>query len=143
MQEKLIIYYTDDDTDDLEMFDQAARAVKVEAKTFQNGKELIDAVNNPPPKPAIIFVDLNMPIMSGYDVIKKLKSLDDYADVPIVVLSTANDPATILKSRQAGADYYITKPTSFAKLKSAIEFTIDMKWRTFKPSEKGFVYKPV
>ena len=141
MLDKPTIYYTDDDIDDLEMFKEAAQTLDVEIKTFTSGKALLDALQDTTDTPSLIFVDLNMPVMDGYEVIKSIRAIEKFENVPSVVLSTASDHISVVKSREAGANYFITKPTSIAKLLLAIAHTIRIDWSKFKPTYGEFIHK--
>ena len=68
-------------------------------------------------------------------------SADTLKEIPVVVLSTAGDNYTANKSRIAGADYYIQKPTSHQKLRNAISFTLTLDWSSFKPDPDNFIHK--
>ena len=141
MPDKPIIYYADDDIDDLEIFKEASQTLNVEIRTFTNGKVLLDALQDSGEIPALIFVDLNMPVMDGYEVIKCIRAIEKFEHVPSVVLSTASDHISVVKSREAGANYFITKPTSIAKLLLAIAHTIRIDWNKFKPTYGEFIHK--
>jgi two-component system, NarL family, nitrate/nitrite response regulator NarL len=67
----------------------------------------------------LVFVDLNMPEMSGIELILRMKNEDIRSK--IIVVSMVNDPMVILKSLDAGANGYIPKNTTLEELKSAIQ----------------------
>ena len=136
-----ILFYVDDDADDLMIFEIAAEAVGATASLFADGDLLLHSLNHPPPIPSVVFVDLNMPRISGYDIIREMKASDRLKDIPIVILSTASDALNIRKSRNMGANYYITKPTSLENLKRAIAHTLKIDWATFAPSDATFVHR--
>jgi CheY-like chemotaxis protein len=135
MAASLPIFYVDDDTDDLEMFLDAAADLGLETILFSEPDKMLKALYNPPPKPAVIFVDLNMPQMSGLELIDEIKTTDFLVDIPIVVLSTAADKANVIKSRQLGASYYVQKPVSLAALKKAVLYVATIDWSSHNPDE--------
>ncbi|MHC6202353.1 HD domain-containing phosphohydrolase [Breznakiellaceae bacterium SP9] len=61
-------------------------------------------------KPALILMDIEMPEMSGYEAIKKLKSTEATKDIPLIFLTGKNDSDNELKGLTLGAIDYITKP---------------------------------
>lgn len=67
----------------------------------------------------LVFIDLNMPEMSGVELILRMKN--EGINSKIIVVSMVNDPMVILKSLDAGANGYIPKNTTLEELKSAIE----------------------
>lgn len=141
MQEHPILFYTDDDEDDLFVFESIAKELIASTYLFSDGDTLLSRLNNPPPKPSLVFVDLNMPTKSGYEIMDEMKSSKKLKGIPIIILSTAGDSFSIEKCRQAGASYYIQKPTSMEKLKDAVECTLNIDWQKHDPAVDGFVYK--
>ncbi|MBK0368902.1 response regulator [Flavobacterium agrisoli] len=142
MKNQLTIFYTDDDQEDLEFFIEASSDIgnHLNVVTQNCGKKLLYDLENPPPNPHIVFLDLNMPGFSGFDVLQQLKSSGNFKDIPIVIFSTSNDIQIIEKSRALGASYYISKPTDYNLLKKTIEHAVNIDWNTFKPTSKEFVY---
>ena len=142
MKNNITIFYADDDADDLEFFRDVTTAIdkKIELFTHENGNQLLVAVRNPPPSPQIIFLDLNMHGKDCFEVLKELKSTEEYKNIPVVIFSTSNDQGNIIKSKELGANLYITKPNSFAKFQKSIEHTLSINWEAFKPSLENFLY---
>lgn len=60
--------------------------------------------------PCIVLLDLNMPGIDGRTALKEIKESDKHKNIPIVVLTTSNDPQDIEACYQAGANSYIQKP---------------------------------
>lgn len=80
------------------------------------GLQKIDAVN-----PEIIITDLIMPEMNGYELIEKIKSIDKFKHVPIIVLSAQAAKEDKEKAYNLHADKYLTKPCTASDLVDAIE----------------------
>lgn len=76
--------------------------------TASNGQEALYRMEEF--KPALILVDLMMPVMDGFEVISSVRSNPDYASVRIVVMSALNSKASIVKALNLGADEFLTKP---------------------------------
>ena len=64
----------------------------------------------------LVITDINMPGMDGIELIKELRTLDDYRFIPIVVLSTLAQKDKVDEGKQAGASGWIFKPFSATKL---------------------------
>ncbi len=69
--------------------------------------------------PEIIFLDLNLPKLSGLDVIQRIRGTDDLGHIPIVVLSSSENPEEIRNAYRCGANCFVRKP---AELDQFISF---------------------
>ena len=139
-----VIFYADDDQDDLEYFRKAVSDIKtsvVELHTHNGGDLLIYALENPPPIPSVVFLDLNMPGLNGFEVLASLRKNDRHRKLPIIVFSTSSDEATIEKSWQLGASYYLPKSSTYSSLKRSIEHILSLDWENFTPTKDNFLYR--
>ena len=71
--------------------------------------------------PDLILLDIEMPEMDGYEAIKKLKSDEHHADIPVIFLTALEDSANEIEGFDLGAADYITKPFSAPMLLKRIE----------------------
>ena len=73
-------------------------------------------------RPDIIFLDLNMPIMNGYQFIEAFANMDlpEKHKITIVVLSSSVDPNDVARTKQLGIQYYFSKPLSKDEIKKLI-----------------------
>ncbi len=85
----------------------------------ENGMEAIEKarVN----KPAVILMDIQMPVMNGFETIKRLREIPEFSSIPIVALTALAMPGDRESCLQAGADEYLSKPVSLKKLAELIE----------------------
>ncbi len=83
-----------------------------------NGQAALDAVALK--KPDLILLDLMMPGIDGFEVIKRLKENPDTADIRIVVLSALNSNEDVVKAYSMGADDFIMKPIIMEKLLTTV-----------------------
>lgn len=72
-------------------------------------------------KPDLCILDIMMPDMSGVEICKKLKTLSDFKDIPIIFLTAKSEESDIIEGLNAGADDYITKPFSPKILLARVE----------------------
>jgi len=114
------VLMADDDPEDCMLATEAFRESGAEASFFcvKDGKELMDylsAHSRPETKglPALILLDLNMPPKDGREVLVEIKSLPALRHIPIVILTTSEEPKDIDFTTKAGAESFITKPASF------------------------------
>ena len=135
------IFYADDDVDDLDFFKEAVDEINLPLCLFEEGDKLLYRLNNPPPKASLIFLDLNMPVKSGFDVLREIKSRPTTIDIPVIIFTTSSNPHDIELSKKLGANLYIRKPASVGALKKAIDHVLSIDWSNFVPSDKEFVYQ--
>lgn len=138
----LTIFYTDDDPDDQHIFKEVVSEIKeyCDVYTQNHGDELMDMLKNPSPQPHIIFLDLNMPFKNGYEVLKEMRHSATYRNTPVIIFSTSDDKNSIEKSRELGADLFISKPTSYTKLKETIRNVLSFDWLSPHKPDKEFLY---
>jgi DNA-binding response OmpR family regulator len=68
----------------------------------------------------MVLLDLNLPDMSGMDILEKIKSNAHLKCVPVVVLTTTDDAVEIRRCYDRGANFYVTKPVSYEGFANAI-----------------------
>jgi CheY-like chemotaxis protein len=96
-------------------------------KVVSDGQQAIDylfgqgeyAAANPEP-PMLVLLDLNMPVMDGYQVLEKIKSDNRTKAVPVVVLTTTEDAREVARCYELGCNIYITKPVEYDQFSEAI-----------------------
>ena len=70
--------------------------------------------------PALVLLDLNLPDMSGIDILAKIKSEPKLKRTPVVVLTTTDDKVEIQRCYDLGCNVYITKPVNYESFADAI-----------------------
>ncbi len=70
--------------------------------------------------PALILLDLNLPDMSGTDILAKIKSAPKLKRTPVVVLTTTDDKTEIQRCYDLGCNVYVTKPVDYESFADAI-----------------------
>lgn len=138
------IFYTDDDTDDKEIFREIISEIHPDSCIeFQNdGSELLSLLNKEPINPDILFLDLNLPQTDGFQVLSEIRRDTKNKNLPIVIISTSNDIDSIMKARESGATLYICKPNSYSQLKTILAELLSFNWTSYLGSQhfKEFVY---
>ena len=79
------------------------------------------------PRPDLILLDLNLPKMSGREVLERIKTDDDLKTIPVVILTTSSAEEDILKSYRLHANCYITKPVDLNQFLKVVR-SIDNFW---------------
>lgn len=88
----------------------------------ENGKQAMEQLEQQ--KVHIVLLDLCMPVMDGFEVIREMKQQEKYADIPIVV-KTAIDEKTEVKALEAGADEFIFSPCDPAIVKKRVRNLVE------------------
>jgi CheY-like chemotaxis protein len=76
--------------------------------TALNGEEGVIAFQKS--LPAIVFMDVQMPVMNGYEATRQIRSLAHGKDVPIIALTAGSIKGDMEKCMEAGMDDFVTKP---------------------------------
>ena len=143
-KEPVNVVLADDDKDDQEVFQDALTEadIPVALSTVDNGQELMDHLKDPSePNPDIIFLDINMPVKNGKEVLAEIKSDETLKEIPIVMLSTSEHLKDVEDTFNAGANLYVQKPVSFRSLIILLKKIFTLKWAgvLIKPIRKTFL----
>ena len=116
-------FLIDDDIDDQEFFCSALEVVSPGSQciTALNGHEALQMLHAGRVKPDFIFLDLNMPLMSGFQFLEEIKKLPEFTKTPIIILSTSSDLISKEKSLRLGAKNFLTKPHKFSDWEDIIK----------------------
>jgi CheY-like chemotaxis protein len=94
---------------------------------LKDGQEALDYVQGkgahagrPGPHPMLLLLDIKMPRVDGVEVLRQLKSDPQTALVPIIMLTTTDDPREIQRCYELGCSVYITKPVDYQAFVEAI-----------------------
>jgi CheY-like chemotaxis protein len=78
-------------------------------------------------KPHLVFLDIMMPIMDGFQVLEQLRQNQDYSSIKVVVLSALNSNEDIVKAYNLGANDFISKPIMLDKLLNSVAKQLGIK----------------
>jgi CheY-like chemotaxis protein len=128
MKEKLEIIIVDDDKDDQDFLIQTIREMDIscDVTSLYDGEMLMEYLkvnykdDNRSPNPLIIL-DLEMPKMDGYEVLKNLRKKNHFKDIKIFVLTTCTYEYDRIKSIAYGCNDFYSKPTDPQQLKIIME----------------------
>ncbi|NTW04234.1 MAG: response regulator [Oscillochloris sp.] len=82
------------------------------------------------PRPHLILLDLNLPGTDGRSLLAVIKDDEDLKAIPVVVLTTSNNPRDIAICYQRGANSYQIKPVDYARFKQAMQTLLDYWFQT-------------
>lgn len=109
----------EDDPDDTDLFHEALKDIdnSIELYPAENGKEVLKWLTQEKAKPQLIFLDINMPEMDGWECLTALKDDISFKNIPVIMYSTSSASMNGKKAIQAGALCFLEKPPSFIKLR--------------------------
>ena len=114
------ILLIDDDSDDRALFREALQEISPETLCVTEGdvrKALKDLYDPAVQLPNVIFMDINMPRISGWDCLTEIRSNESTKDIPVVMYSTSSHEKDIEKATRLGASCLLTKPEDYCQLK--------------------------
>ena len=113
----------DDDADDKTLFCEALSEIDpaIVCHTASDGREALEILSEQrTKKPSIIFLDINMPVMDGWQCLGKLKEHSDHKDIPVIMYSTSSYQRDIEQALEGGAFCFFTKPSDYRELRSIL-----------------------
>ncbi|GAA4397655.1 response regulator [Nibrella viscosa] len=117
-----LVMVADDDEDDRFFLQLAFResfpGCRVEFAS--DGVEFLDTLSRKAARPNLVLLDINMPRMDGWEVLKTMRGNIAYQDIPIVIYSTSDDEMDKSTARHLRADMYITKPSAIDELNELV-----------------------
>lgn len=128
------IFYVEDDSDFAFIMQHAIQEVNndLSIKIIDNGRDALDALHQLTTdkiKPRLIMLDLNLPGLSGLDLLKRIKDMPYLKHVPVVFFTTSDNPKDVRASLEFGANAYLTKPSGYLNLVSCLNSLYDF-WFT-------------
>lgn len=112
------ILLIDDDEDDQEIFLSAVKelAPEVECTAMSDASEALKMLADGRLSPDVIFLDLNMPVMTGQQFLAEIKKRPVISEIPVIIFSTSSHAEMIRKTMALGASDFITKPGRYDAL---------------------------
>lgn len=125
----------------------AKAGVRTELRAVDDGQEAIDyltgtneyAVRREHPLPQLILLDLKLPLVSGFEVLRWIRAQPELVGVVVVVLTSSDHPSDIRESYALGANLYLSKPANPSDLTALMRdvanrwFPQDVAARTAQP----------
>ena len=120
-----VVLIAEDDSDILELVCTELETDGFKVVSATNGKEAVSKTRSL--KPDVIVMDLVMPVMNGIEAIERLKNDEATRHIPIIVGTVSEEKEDIVKSFEAGAIAYTTKPYFIPELKARINSVLQSK----------------
>jgi CheY-like chemotaxis protein len=143
-QDKPVLLIAEDDPDDRLLDEVVLRSFmdRLELCFVSNGEELMGWLSRGSrcggpdlSQPKLILLNLNMPIKDGFQALTEIKRDPELKKIAVIVWTTASDENERRLCLEIGAESYLTKPSNFAELETALRMIVE-KW--FPPAAKKF-----
>lgn len=119
---QLNIYIADDDFDDRDFFMEALKNIDIntEVSQFDNGVDLMDKLFSDVNLPQVIFLDLYMPIMDGFECLIDIRNFKKFKDIYIIAYSSIYRDREVNQLKEDGANQFLKKSSSLKELKKLL-----------------------
>ncbi|MCC6615159.1 MAG: response regulator [Anaerolineae bacterium] len=114
MQEQKQILVVEDNKDNMTLILDLLQSLQYASLVASNGEEALEILDKE--KPALILLDLSLPLMDGWTTAKKIKENEALANIPIIALTAHAMLGDKERALAAGCDDYVSKPINFREL---------------------------
>jgi two-component system, response regulator len=145
-RELVNILLVEDSPNDVEMTLEAFKTARFAnmVNVVRDGAEALDYIfcegaysrRRPKDQPHVVLLDLNLPKVSGLEVLRRLKMDKRTSFIPIIVLTASQTDRDIEECNRLGARTYLVKPVDFQRL-SRVTPELHLDWALFKPAPNG------
>lgn len=94
---------------------------------FRDGQEVLDflagtnaAARFESGRRYLMLLDVRMPRVNGVDVLRRVKSHPEWKDLPVIMLTTTDDPREVQECYRLGCNFYVTKPVDFSRFATVL-----------------------
>ena len=112
----------DDDEELVKLIGILLKRIGIESVVASNGQAALDILAAEPMD--VVILDLMLPDMNGFEILRRVRGLTQYDSTPILILSAKADAVSIREGLDLGADGYITKPYVGSNLTERIQSLI-------------------
>lgn len=137
------ILLIDDDPDDQELMLGICRELRPErpVRSFENGWDALRYLQDTTEKPFLIFCDLNMPRMTGIELLRVIQQTPSLRQksIPFICFSTANDPQYVQTAYDLGVQGFFQKPVTIDDYQRIFQLTFAFWEACLHPRDPSFV----
>jgi CheY-like chemotaxis protein len=135
IHEPLAVLLVEDNGVDVEITERvfARSGMSISLRVARDGKEAMDVLlsRGGEVRPALILLDLRLPVIDGTEVLRRIKANPDISAVPVAVLTGASGERPMLESMALGGNMYFSKPISVSDAKALIP-AVEKYWEIMR-----------
>lgn len=116
LKQRRRVLLVEDSIADIELTLEALSAadVKSDVTTVRDGAAALDFLRNSPDgRPDLVILDLNLPRVTGHEVLAAMRADSSLRRIPVAVLTTSSAAPDVMRTYELGANCFLTKPTDF------------------------------
>ena len=125
MYQKPKVLIVDDEPFNVDYLEQELEDLNYHILTAVNGEEALDKIQSE--LPDLVLLDIMMPVLDGFAVLAQIKANPLLRDIPVIVISAANDLESVVRGIQQGAEDYLPKPFEPTLLHARISASLEKK----------------
>jgi CheY-like chemotaxis protein len=137
MPKRYPVVIIDDDIDDQEMLVELTTSLRPEAsiRSFNNGVEALEYLKTTPEQPFIILCDVNMPLMTGLELLESIQVTPFLKNksIPFILLSTSGDKKYVDRAYELCVQGFFQKPPDLQQLKTILRVPFEFWDRCLHP----------
>lgn len=121
----------DDDRDDAEIFSDALKEAGLSdgLDYYEDGLKALKSLADKSVRPDVIFLDINMPFINGWECLRQIKGFAENKKIPIVMYSTSDIEKEGLVAQDLGARAFLIKPSTLGELKNKLSRLFNEFWQ--------------
>ena len=117
------VWIVDDDEEMLRAIELMLKMLDCEVFSFHSARSAAQTLLTGK-SPQVLILDINMPEVSGLDLLEFLRRRPEWKELPIIMLSSESADNTVDQALQLGADAYIMKPATIEELEKAMAIAL-------------------
>lgn len=124
------VLYVEDNTDAIVFFKRVVSKMgNYSLHTVENGDSLVkivsDSAQSKELQPEIILLDINLPGMSGFEILKYIRTQSGFKHTPVIMFTSSEDENDVRRSYEYGANAYLVKPDNLQSLHLVLQDTFN------------------
>jgi len=128
------ILIVDDDPTQRLLMNESLSSMGYTCQEAGSGEAALQSIQSSVPD--LVLLDLNMPGMNGLEVCREIRGNDAYENMPVVMVTGADDEESIIQSYDTGATAFINKPIHWTTFKYRVQYLLKSRWAMVQLRER-------